>query len=64
MLSNFYFSDCFNSGDVISEVNGKQVTTVRDVLDAIGLEVGKKIDFKLTRNGSEVTASLVTAPEN
>lgn len=54
----------FYSGDVISEVNGKAVTSVRDVLDAIGLDVGKRIEFKLTRNGNkDLLVTLITAPE-
>eukprot|EP01040_Poterioochromonas_malhamensis_P013116 gene13116-14397_t len=53
------------SGDVIIEVNGRPVSGVRDVLDAIGLEVGKTIEFKLQRQrGNEVVARLVTAPED
>ena len=49
---------------MIVEVNGKKVNGVRDILDAIGLEVGKVIDFKLQRgNDQEATARLVTAPE-
>ncbi len=57
---------CYDvSGDVIIEVNGRPVSGVRDVLDAIGLEVGKTIEFKLQRQrGNEVVARLVTAPED
>ncbi len=52
------------SGDVIVEVNGKVVSGVRDVLDAIGLEVGKTIEFKIQRNRSqEYIFQLITAPE-
>lgn len=50
---------------MIVEVNGKPVSGVRDVLDAIGLEVGKSIEFKLQRQRNQaVTVHLITAPED
>lgn len=51
------------SGDVIVGVNGRDVRSVRDVLDAIGLEVGRVVDFKVQRAERELNVSLVTAPE-
>ena len=46
------------------EVNGKEVTNVRDVLDAIGLEVGKSLDLKIKRQSyGELTLNMITAPE-
>jgi S1-C subfamily serine protease len=53
------------SGDFITAVDGKPVTGMRDVLDAVGLEVGKTIEMKLQRGGAgaEVTVYLTTAPE-
>ena len=38
-----------SSGDIIYEVNGKEVTGVKDVLDAIGLEAEKTLHFKIHR---------------
>ncbi len=57
------------SGDVITEVDGKPVSTVRDVLDSVGLEVGHRLVFKVTRSKAggydeQLTVSLYTAPEN
>jgi S1-C subfamily serine protease len=53
------------SGDFITAVDGKAVTGMHDVLDAVGLEVGKTIEMKLQRGGTgaEVTVYLTTAPE-
>lgn len=48
------------------EVDGREVTSMRDVLDAIGLDVGKSIAFKLQRGGDSaaaVTVHLITEPE-
>lgn len=46
-------------------MNGKAVHGVRDVFDAIGLEVGKSIEFRISRKGSgDINISLITAPEN
>ena len=52
------------------EVDGREVTSMRDVLDAIGLDVGKSIAFKLQRGGESagtgaaaVTVHLITEPE-
>jgi len=50
-------------GDVIVEVNGKEVRSVRDVFNAIGLEVGKELHLKVKRGESEFTTTVVTAPE-
>jgi S1-C subfamily serine protease len=61
---NLYFIYSFSSGDIIVEVNGKKVTGVRDVLDVIGLDVGKIIEFKLVRGqDQEFLTRLTTAPE-
>mmetsp|Transcript_11629 Transcript_11629/g.16004 ORF Transcript_11629/g.16004 Transcript_11629/m.16004 type:complete len:213 (+) Transcript_11629:2-640(+) len=54
----------FQSGDIIMEVNGKEVKSMRDVLEVIGLEVGKTIQFKVKRHSvGEITLTLTTAPE-
>eukprot|EP01036_Dinobryon_divergens_P027512 gene27512-36301_t len=50
-------------GDIIYEVNGKEVTGVKDVLDAIGLEAEKTLNFKISRpNSGFVYISLTTEP--
>lgn len=51
------------SGDIIAEVNGKPVLGVKDVLTAIGLEVGKSVELKIQRNQDMLTMTLTTAPE-
>eukprot|EP00981_Chlorochromonas_danica_P009526 scaffold2721_cov181-Ochromonas_danica.AAC.4 len=51
------------SGDVIVGVNGRDVRSIRDVFDAIGLEVGRVVDFKVQRAEREFNVTLVTAPE-
>jgi S1-C subfamily serine protease len=59
-----YYIILYYSGDVVIEVNNKQVNTVRDVLDEIGLEVGKRIEITVKRNGSNQKLVLYTAPES
>ncbi len=49
-------------------VDGKAVTTVRDVLDDIGLEIGRHIAFSVHRRDSlgeeeQLRVTVVTAPE-
>ena len=52
------------SGDLISKIDGKSVRGVRDVLDAIGLEVGRTLDVELIRQPENVLNVKVTlAPE-
>ena len=53
------------SGDLILEVNNKPVTDVHDVLNEVGLEVGKTLSFKIQRHqqGDIYNMALVTAPE-
>lgn len=51
------------SGDLIAEVDGKEVTGVRDVLEAIGMHVNRTFEFKLLREGKPVTVNLTTEPE-
>lgn len=74
-MSNFICSPIYlhtvDSGDVIVEVNGRPVRGVRDVLDSLGLEVGREMTLKAMRRdsssaggGSEyVTVRLRSAPE-
>lgn len=38
------------SGDVLVSVNGRSVKTVRDVLDAIGLEAGHTLELQVSDN--------------
>ena len=53
----------FDSGDVIVEVEGKVVTGVKSILDAIGLEVGKEVPFRIVRDSQYMDLRLTTAPE-
>lgn len=51
------------SGDVVLNINGKEVKSVKDVLNEIGLEVGKNIDLTIRRNGDHLKLTFTTAPE-
>eukprot|EP00607_Mallomonas_marina_P000088 CAMPEP_0182425008 /NCGR_PEP_ID=MMETSP1167-20130531/11331_1 /TAXON_ID=2988 /ORGANISM="Mallomonas Sp, Strain CCMP3275" /LENGTH=131 /DNA_ID=CAMNT_0024605293 /DNA_START=731 /DNA_END=1122 /DNA_ORIENTATION=+ len=43
-------------GDVVLEVDGKTVTSVRDVLGCIGMDIGRTLVFRVRRsNGKEDT---------
>ncbi len=48
---------------MIVGVNGKGVHSVRDVLDAIGLEVGRRLELRVRRGEQELLLGLTTAPE-
>ena len=53
------------SGDVIVKVDGKKVKGVRDILDAIGMDVGRTVEFAVQRQTGEQTVCRVTpAPES
>jgi S1-C subfamily serine protease len=50
------------SGDIILEVNGKKTTAMRDVMSAIGLDVGKTLFIKTRRSsGREEILKVITA---
>ncbi len=54
-------------GDVLVLVNNKEVKSVRDILDCIGYEIGKRITFGIKRGGNTSPIqyiTVVTAPEN
>lgn len=51
------------TGDIVLNINGKEVNNVKDVLNEIGLEVGKSIDITIKRNGDTLKLSFTTAPE-
>lgn len=57
------------SGDYIIAVDGKEVTRTRDVLDAIGMDVGRALTLTLRRGedpnnaANDFTVQLTTAPE-
>lgn len=49
---------------MIVEVNEKIVNGVRDVLDAIGLEVGKSLEFRVRKRSGDIkSVRVITAPE-
>jgi S1-C subfamily serine protease len=51
------------SDDTILSVNDKPVAAIRDVLDAIGLDVGKTLVFKIKKlDGQERYVKVTTAP--
>jgi len=52
-------------GDTLVEVNNKEVKSIRDILDCIGYEIGKKITFGVKRGNSPIQyVTVITAPEN
>lgn len=55
------------SGDIILSANDKRVRDVKDIFDVIGLDVGKRIEFKVRRGHSQsyqvLKFTFVTAPE-
>lgn len=51
------------SGDVVLNINGKEVKSVKDVLNEIGLEVGKSLDITVRRREDVLKLTFTTAPE-
>lgn len=50
-------------GDIIVEIDDKAVTDVKDVLDALGTEVGKKIQIKVMKSdGRMQTVEIISIP--
>eukprot|EP01041_Mallomonas_annulata_P003837 gene3835-7640_t len=53
------------SGDIVLEIDGKKISTVREVLDCIGLEVGRTLTLTVRRSsGNETQLHVTTAPED
>lgn len=48
---------------MVLNINGKEVSNVKDVLSEIGLDVGKTIDLTVRRNGDHLKLTFTTAPE-
>ena len=42
----------FKSGDIILEIDGMKMSGALDVINAIGLEVGKNLNLKIQRDGT------------
>jgi S1-C subfamily serine protease len=71
MFDKFILIDIYISGDIITEVDGQPVKGVRDVLDALGLEVGRVMEIKVNRpsgasgyqTGDTITFRVTTAVE-
>ena len=53
-------------GDVLVVANDKEVKSIRDILDCIGYEIGKRITFGIKRGNASTIQyfTVVTAPEN
>lgn len=53
-------------GDLVVEIDGKPVKSTRDVLEAIGMEAGQKIQLKVLRdrNRSPIAVTIITEPED
>merc|ERR1711871_500751 len=47
-------------GDIVLEFDRKPVRNTRDILNRLGVEVGKRIEMKVMRDGSEKTLVVVT----
>ena len=59
MIRDWFLFVLYRSGDVIVEVDGKHVKGVRDVLDAIGFDIGRTISFVVLRpNRGEVSVTF------
>jgi len=61
-VTYYHFLPLFR-GDIIVAIDGKEVTGVRDVLEAIGLEAGKTIEVRLLRGSNTFNVNLTTAEE-
>lgn len=48
------------AGDVLVEFGGRRVTTVRDVMDALGYEAGKTFDIRVLRGPAETTLRITS----
>ena len=48
------------SGDIVLEFDGRAVRSTRDILDRLGVEVGKRVRLKVLRDGKEVGLELVS----
>ena len=54
----------WTSGDFIIAVDDKPITGVRDVLDAVGMDVGKTVKIQLRRRREFITVYLTSVPED
>lgn len=52
------------SGDFILEINSKPVSTMHAVLDAIGYETGKVVEFKILLQSSGVEKQITIRTES
>ena len=48
------------AGDVVVEFGGRRVTTVRDVMDALGYEAGKTFEIRVLRGPAETTLRITS----
>lgn len=49
---------------MIVAIGGKRVTNTRDVLEAIGMDVGKTLEVRIRKSdGNEKVVYLTTSPE-
>jgi HtrA serine peptidase 2 len=49
--------------DVVVAVDGKPLKGVHTLLHAIGIDIGRRIELKVQREGSELTVHVTTAPD-
>ena len=47
-------------GDIITSFDGSIVKTTKDILDSLGMEIGKKIKIIILRDGTERTIQITT----
>lgn len=51
----------FCSGDVVLEIDGKPINSVKEIFDSMGLDVGRTLEMKVRRNsGAEATIYVTT----
>ena len=48
------------TGDIITSFDGRVVTNTRDILEALGMEIGKKISLVVLRDGAQRKLTIVS----
>lgn len=48
-------------GDVILEFDHRKVNKMRDIIERLGYEYGRKIDLKIQRDGHEIDISVISS---
>lgn len=51
-------------GDVVVEIDGREVVTTRQLLEAMGKDVGRRLSIKVLRSGIKDAVSCVVVTED